>query len=553
MEPGPIFGRIREWLLNLWNNIKSFFGGIRDWFNREPVVSFLPGQIVFLVDGSSDINIEGTRDWANGVADAWSKNNPEVNITVKRVFSFPIGDNGFTVIFTNVTGIKSSAELIDLIKSLDNEKANAPSTIIAPMPHWLASGTPRAGGTGGPGSWPVEANPPQGEGWRFQAIDQHNSIVSFRTSDELGNDGDETRDDGDDRDRYGAGVHIAILDTMPTKLAIRKAYQEWRWHHQVVNNINDLLSNDQAHFQRAEFKILHETVDERIIGNPYLMRDHGLFVASIIHTLAPKATLHLYEVLNPYGVGSLESILEGLEKIIADIESNKITLPLIVNCSFTLIPPQEGAVGHDLWLSITKLITIDLNLDKVIIVAAAGNDAKYNNPNPDSRPSAGYPAAFTNVVGVGALPKGFPRSWWNRRFKAASYSNLADYMTLGGEAGLRNGVLGMYISDYFPKPAGFLWRLWSILTLGRARYGRCYPPKFLWDFIHVKYKPNTTGWAWWAGTSFAAAIFSGSLAALYNPGTTPESVIFDAPSIMADFLQTEKTVDDENVLLVEQR
>jgi subtilisin family serine protease len=292
------------------------------------------------------------------------------------------------------------------------------------------------------------------------------------------------------------------------------------------------------------------------------MRDHGLFVASIIHTLAPKATLHLYEVLNSYGVGSLESIFDGLSIILNDIQSSKIKLPLIINCSFMLANPPDGTDNPDFpyerWNSLVDLIENDLHLDKVIIVAAAGNDNKYNNPHPGRRPSARYPAAFTNVVGVGALPKVSPESQ-NGRFKAASYSNLADepqtdgYMTLGGEAGPGNGVLGMYISDYFPKPAGLLWWLWSILTLGRARYGQCYPPKFLWDFIRVKYKPNTTGWAWWAGTSFAAAIFSGSLAALYDPGNTPGSTPFDAPSIMADFLQTEKTVDNENVLLVEQR
>jgi subtilisin family serine protease len=417
----------------------------------------------------------------------------------------------------------------------------------------LVSGTPRAGGTGGPGSWPVEAQPQQGEGWRFQLKNQQNSIELFLSSDELEDD------DSEDGDRYGARVHIAILDTMPTKVTMRKANQEWHWHHRVVNNINDLLPNNQPRIKRAKFENLHDTVDHKIIGHPYLMRDHGLFVASIIHTLAPKAALHLYEVLNPYGVGSLESILDGLDRILNDITTNKIELPLIVNCSFTLIPPPESTDDYNFWISIVGRIEKRLNLDNVIIVAAAGNDAKYNNPLPCRRPNAHYPAAFKNVVGVGALPKRFRRTR-NGRFKAASYSNLSysnsadgsptdGYMTLGGEAGPKNGVLGMYISDYFPEPAGFLWRLWSILTLGSARYGKCYPPKFLWDFVRVKYKPNTTGWAWWAGTSFAAAIFSGSLAALYDSENHP----FNVQSIMEGFLQPEKSVDDENVLLIEQR
>jgi subtilisin family serine protease len=112
-----------------------------------------------------------------------------------------------------------------------------------------------------------------------------------------------------------------------------------------------------------------------------------------------------------------------------------------------------------------------------MFVASAGNDSTSQ-----SRVDARYPAAFSNVIGVGALPKGNPRII--NSYIPASYSNLADnpptngFMTFGGEPGQGQGIRGMYISN-FPG-------------LGNI---------------------NPTGWAWWAGTSFAAAIITGFLAA----------------------------------------
>jgi subtilisin family serine protease len=126
-----------------------------------------------------------------------------------------------------------------------------------------------------------------------------------------------------------------------------------------------------------------------------------------------------------------------------------------------------------------------------IIVAAAGNDGLNGD-----RPPARYPAALDGVLGVGALARGdIP----------AEYSNLSDkpiragVATFGGRA--NNGaaqpgesVLGVYTG---PLPGA---------TLGTTI-------------------PNTSGWAWWAGTSFAAPILSGSLAALLAGGATPTQAL----------------------------
>src|ERR671932_1379922 len=119
------------------------------------------------------------------------------------------------------------------------------------------------------------------------------------------------------------------------------------------------------------------------------------------------------------------------------------------------------------------------------MVAAAGNDAV-----PVYRPQARYPAAYDSVIGVGALkPDATP----------ADYSNLSDtplnigIATFGGQScgtGSHTNalpvvsMLGTYIGTFpDPGPAGT-----------RSR----------------------NGWGWWAGTSFATPVISGTLAALLS-------------------------------------
>jgi hypothetical protein len=86
------------------------------------------------------------------------------------------------------------------------------------------------------------------------------------------------------------------------------------------------------------------------------------------------------------------------------------------------------------------------------------------------------------------------------KHNTASYSNLCDhplytgYTTLGGEHYKQNGVRGIYIHE-FPSYTGSV------------------PPS---DYHLVNYSTNKTGWAWWAGTSFATPIISGLLAAAWG-------------------------------------
>jgi hypothetical protein len=303
-------------------------------------------------------------------------------------------------------------------------------------------------------------------------------------------------------------VDVAILDTAPGAHARVHAYHLWREHRAGENPLLEkLLAPDgplTVHaMPEAELWQIHYSLADA----PYRMSDHGLFIAGLLHTIAPGARLHLYEALNPWGIGSWQSIAEGLRQALRD---HDFTRPLLLNASLMLNLPRSErhrAPGFpDTWRTasfihyttsaIREIFGQLANDTRVVVVAAAGNDRQTdgNGHATGARPEARFPAAFANVVGVGALPKDTPQD--AGRFRAASYSNLSDdplnagLMTIGGEPG--NGLLSAYLDDYPVRNASG----------------------------EVEYRRNESGLARWAGTSFATPIIGGALAAWWgrNPG-----------------------------------
>jgi hypothetical protein len=415
-------------------------------------------------------------------------------------------------------------QLRDQPVSISSGVSAPPITLNSVSPNWLMSGTRHGIGTGGPGAWPVMADLPPGSWPKF----------NVPAAAQPGNGGA----------GQGAGVHVAILDTAPGLHELVDAYDKWRGGgHPLLEGL--LGPGGALRVYSASYEELQLTVEYSLLNHRYRMADHGLFVAGIIHTLAPQATLHLYEVLDPYGVGCLETIAAGILKA---LQNPNIQGRLIVNCSLVLDVPLDGHLDPDFPVELRDPATLEhmttslrtmfdrLSQANVVAVAAAGNDAHGNKTNPAARPPARYPAAFESVIGVGALPK---HGRLVEPFDAASYSNLSDapaengYSTIGGEQGVDQGVLGVYIGD-FPEYCGPL-----------PVDGRDLLPE------QIQYHTNKTGWAWWAGTSFAAPVISGILAASQTSGPVPARASDVANTVLTN-LSSGRTGESEKVVLVEQ-
>jgi hypothetical protein len=490
----------------------------------------------------------------------------------------------FTLISANVVnpdekdGFVKRDRLAGLVILLDKNLRGAVKDAVSPSLgrgtsleavtfNWLMGASSESGGTGGPGGRPVPFTYETGRSGVTTLNGREVMDFPFNVQGE----GASALPDGKER---GAGVKVAILDTAPSLHEMSAAYE--RWHKMnpdnncgVINQlVEDLLKpNGPLTVHPASYSDLLRMRSVHLHEHDYKMTDHGLFVAGIIHKLAPAAELHLFEVLNPDGVGDLESIAKGLWEVFDRFAGE----PLVVNCSLVLNLPHDGAQIPELDQEILKEIVKDwgedqnneylvaspagkawlerqsqsikwicdlLYLHGSRVIAAAGNDWEANRVRPNAR----FPAAFESVLGVGALPKGQVASpVGGARYPLASYSNIADepggegVVTFGGEEGENKGVLGLYIGEFPADPNPPWWRRflnWIIILLG----GRVAGPR------------NLTDMAWWAGTSFAAPILTGTIAAILGnmpPVRTEDAVIAVYNSRI---IEEHKTVNDEDAM-----
>jgi hypothetical protein len=520
---------------------------------KDRVVFFAPGQLSVLVEHTnrlSDVEIaELTR--ATSFLQDRRLGNP-IYIPPERVVTFQRGPQDFfSVVFVEapalyndaVTLLRTVISFNRILQRQEGEKTNTPppppngyqsdqaqtsaserattdqgqasapppATLIVRRfsPNWTAGGSSQGIGGGGPGARPVlpatpiSVAPATPSPWDITI----KNLSLAQTP-----------------DQWGAGVEVAILDTMPAQIDIDAAYLKWNMSSPTLapNPLIDRLFRPGGPLRLSPggYSHLLNLASFHVAGAPYVMVDHGTFIAGIINTIAPQATIHLIEVLNPLGVGTLETIVRGFKRLVDDRSVEGVIAdspPLVVNASLVLClpsptllaqlaaaPPDQEAqdqASQELALAGIDASTLEatnaalqaicdlLQPHNVYFVAAAGNDNTATLPN---RPEADYPAALTNVLGVGAL---------DRMNQPTDYSNMSDRPPTDGLAtfgGIRaangqdtdnvDGVLGIYTSE-FPTPlAG--------------------PPG--------SQPPNIQGWARWAGTSFAAPMISGGIAAVIS-------------------------------------
>lgn len=378
---------------------------------------------------------------------------------------------------------------------------------------------------------------------------------------------------------HGEGVVIAVLDTWPVTALARFAGPHTPFHNALLEAAagGSLVKAVKDYVQPLRRSSLHSRRRgwHRFIEAAYDESDHGLFVAGILRDIAPGAEIVVYRVLNDGGIGDLMTVAAAVEDALADprARGKRLVLNLSLGIGVHALLAQElladpGRYYDDpdaLQAAIEKLgpggsertddeefkalLTLGVvesagssfrfagvyaaveflfafqqppaGAPAPLVIAAAGN----NSGGAGRRFGPRIPAALEGVLAVAAFVPEVGGPW-----RMAEYSNDDDLFpdndgvgAFGGDVDLGRGVTragagvkGLYASLETPPP--------------------------LPGWPGPAGAPNTTGWALWAGTSFATPVVAGVAACLWSasPARSPHEVrdqIITAPDSYLDLRQ----------------
>lgn len=382
--------------------------------------------------------------------------------------------------------------------------------VLAAMPNWLTHTSQGAhdpaSGPGAPPIWSDSEKPPSGS-WTFTP---QSAFDTLRKNNLAVQQPEE--------------VTVIILDTaLGNDQAVINQAQQYP-NNALLQQIVADLQNHKMHIDVTTYAggvpSNQYSAGQDDLGRPfaYNMDDHGLFIAGIIRNIAPQVKIKLVRIQNDYGAGDMSTFIQAL----ADIEGRSDADHIVLNLSLGALPPLEEL--HQVWFGSTcccaappfadalraleklhlgmRLAIQSLIEQGVVVVAAAGNDSLGKNPPHGPR----FPARYDDVLGVAAV---------NRNGDAAAYSNQANIdfwgsgiATYGGEEPNDDDeTLAWYLGQSpVPQPPPKSPDAVHSLYLNGT-----YPPLNADDQVppgDPEYT-NSSGWAWWSGTSFATAVASG--------------------------------------------
>lgn len=276
--------------------------------------------------------------------------------------------------------------------------------------------------------------------------------------------------------RGGSGVRVVVFDTYPAPDGKNQA----PWHDAQTDVCvspftgifftPDLLNSDR----------------ERKFG----VRNHGLFIASLIQAVAPDAKVEVVQILDKFGTGDAATLIYSMFQIVQReiVTRGHTSLQGVVfNLSLGLV---NRVYQDERTEALRKLIQLIYGLGGVVVVAA-GNDSCGASV---ARPSQ-IPADMPETISVGAS---------NYTGQRIPFSNRGDVLAPGGGGGL----IGEALLAHIGKKGGDV---------------RAFPEAVLGQ---IRGEDGKLGYGLAAGTSFSTALVSGMAALVLGQDSTltPDAV-----------------------------
>ena len=409
----------------------------------------------------------------------------------------------------NPTNSDMTHDLVTFLNhSLDTLSREGNIPILAAMPNWIGGVNSISQSCPAAPPLPITGDNTAFKNWHFE-LPQLSSTL---------------------KELNGNGATVFVLDTIPTVKRIMTAAKNAKDHNAQLQDFVAAMNSNPP-----EIVIDHLSLPKRLTniqagkdlhGQLYgfQMPDHGLFVSGIIHDLAPKAKIECVRVLNDSGVGDVGTLCHVLQAIQDRMQQEDLG-QVVINLSLEITPPDAHLpaiwFGNDCCLQPQDLLTIsqDITLLRLglrmiikslaaqgaVIVAASGNESNTNN-HPPQRFGPRYPAAFPEVISVGAV---------DNKGQATTYSDYPSLppedngiATYGGAIPQTVPPATSQISE--PMPAGA--KTWAVVNdaIVGIYSSTHYPMLLANDEPPNQYSapPSSYCWAYWSGTSFAAPIIS---------------------------------------------
>jgi subtilisin family serine protease len=190
----------------------------------------------------------------------------------------------------------------------------------------------------------------------------------------------------------GRGVRVGIFDTSP--------YQGLNPDTTATKSV--ILAQTPPDF---ELSVLHPTPSATpapASGPAIDVRNHGYFIAGLVHALAPGSDIHLVRVLGKDNRGDLFTLLKAVFNFLKEAVDDQENQPsgLVINLSLGVrVPPEEARFGlPGAVVALQYLMNASRCLGAVISAAAGNNSAR----NPSLPEAANLPARWVSGLGVAA-------------------------------------------------------------------------------------------------------------------------------------------------------